>query len=397
MDSAKGIRLGRLFGIEILLDWSLLLIFCLITLSLAAGFPRWHPDWGLPLVWATALVAALLFFVSILLHELSHALVGRRQGIEVRRIWLFMFGGMAQMENEAPNWRAELAMAIVGPVTSLVLGILFLWLAGLVAGPIPIDPENPARTLASLSPLATLLLWLGPVNILLAIFNMMPGFPLDGGRVLRSLLWGMTGDLLRATRLAAACGQGFGWLLMACGLAMILGLSLPLLGGGLLNGLWLLLIGWFLNSAAVQSYQQLILHRSLDRVPVSRLMRREFQCVEPDLGLNLLVEEYVMGTGQRVFPVLEGQELVGIVSLSDLGRRERHQWPWARVRDVMTPRERLVVLTPAQDGFSALATLGRHNLNQAPVLDRGRLVGLLHREDILKWMFLHREMPGDAA
>lgn len=194
MRLTTGLRLGRIVDIEIVADWSLLIIFWLISFSLAAGvFPAWHPEWTAALAWGTALAAALLFFVSVLIHELSHALVGRLHGIVVRRITLFMFGGMAQMENEPPTWRAEFAMAIVGPLTSLALGVFFLWLTPFAGGPLDIDPDDPGATLAAL----------GPVNILLALFNLVPGFPLDGGRVLRALLWALTGSLRRATRYAS--------------------------------------------------------------------------------------------------------------------------------------------------------------------------------------------------
>ena len=194
----NGIRLGRIAGIEVTADWSVLIIFALIAFGLATGvFPAWHPDWPAALAWGTALGAATLFLASVLVHELSHALIGLLGGIQVRRITLFMLGGMAHMEHEPPTWRSELAMAAIGPVTSLALGLVFLWLAGFVAGPLDIDPENPREALASLSPLATLLLWLGPVNILLGVFNLVPGFPLDGGRVLRALLGARPGACAR--------------------------------------------------------------------------------------------------------------------------------------------------------------------------------------------------------
>lgn len=218
-----GIRLGRIAGIEVVADWSLLIIFLLIAFSLAAGvFPSWHPDWDPALAWGTALGAALLFLASVLVHELSHALVGRLGGIRVRRVTLFMLGGMAHMESEPPTWRSELAMAAVGPITSLALGFVFLWLAGFFAGPIELDPQNPGSTLAALSPLATLLFWLGPVNILLGVFNLVPGFPLDGGRMLRAAIWGATGNLRKATRWASWGGQIVAWLLIAAGLLMVL-------------------------------------------------------------------------------------------------------------------------------------------------------------------------------
>ncbi len=216
MHISAGLRLGHIAGIEIAADWSLLIIFWLITFTLAVGlFPGWHPDLSAALSWASALAAAVLFFASVLTHALSHALVGRAHGIVIRRITLFMFGGMAQMENEPSTWRAEFAMAIVGPLASLALGFSFLGLAAIISAPLDVDPDKPQEALAALAPLPTLLVWLGPVNIILAIFNLVPGFPLDGGRVLRAILWAVTGNLRLATRRASQAGQGFAWLLMA--------------------------------------------------------------------------------------------------------------------------------------------------------------------------------------
>jgi Zn-dependent protease len=255
----RGMRLFSLSGIDVCVDWSLLIVFVVITMSLGGGlFPSWHPQWTPTQSWLLALVAAVLFFASVLLHELSHALVGRRYGITVRRIVLFVFGGMAQIEHEPGRWGAELAMAIVGPITSLVIGIACLLSVGdtgaFDAAPSP--AELPAA-LAALGPLPTLLVWLGQLNLVLAIFNLVPAFPLDGGRVLHALLWRFSGDLHRATRTAAAIGQGFGWLLMAAGGAMIFGIRVPFFGVGPASGIWIAFIGWFLNTAAVMSYRQL--------------------------------------------------------------------------------------------------------------------------------------------
>jgi len=387
---AGGVRLGSISGIEITADWSLVLIFFLITFSLATGiFPAWHADWGRGISWVTALGAAALFFASVLVHELSHAFVGRANGVEIRRITLFMFGGMAHMENEPPSWRAELGMAIVGPLTSLVLGFAFLWLGGLLSGPLPFDPANPQATLAALGPAASLLFWLGPVNIGLALFNLVPGFPLDGGRVLRALMWGMTGNLRLATRRASQAGQGFAWLLMASGVAAMLGLHLPFFGGGFVNGVWLTFIGWFLNNAAVMSYQQLLIRESLEDVPVSRLMQTRFMRVSPQMRISTLVNEHVMPSGQRAFPVEEEGRLLGMVSLRDLQKCEPSAWERMTVKDIMTPAAALATVGPDQDAVEALAVIGRRDLNQLTVVRDDELVGLLRREDVLKWLSLH--------
>jgi Zn-dependent protease len=258
----SGLRIGSIAGIEIRVDPSLTFVFMLVTVSLGVGlFPAWHPDWSAVIVWCTAAAAAVLFFGSVLVHELAHALVGRAQDITIRRITLFVFGGMAHLEEEPHDWRAELWMAVAGPVTSFAIGVVCLFLAGLMVGPVEIDPGDPIAVFAALDPLATIAAWLGPVNIGLAVFNLVPGFPLDGGRVARALLWGATGDIVRATRWAAAMGQTFGWMLMAIGFAMILGLRVPYFGTGILNGMWIALIGWFLNNAAIMSYRQLLSRR----------------------------------------------------------------------------------------------------------------------------------------
>lgn len=390
-----GVRLGSIAGIEIAVDWSLLVIFALITFSLAIGvFPAWHPDWGPWLAWSTALAAALLFFASVLAHEMSHALVGRARGVRIRRITLFIFGGMAHMETEPPSWHAEFWMAIVGPLTSLALGLAFIALAGVAAGPLAIDPARPQAALAMLGPVASLLLWLGPVNILLALFNMVPGFPLDGGRVLRALLWGATGDLRRSTQWASRAGQGFGLLLMATGLAMSVGYKAPLFGSGLANGLWLAFIGWFLNTMAQTSYQQLLVRESLSAVRVGRLMQTKFTRVDPLIRIQKLVDEQLMPSGQRSFPVEADGIFLGIVSLGDLRKRPSSEWGTTTVAEVMTPVASLVTATPEQNAFAALELLGQRDLNQLPVIEDNQLVGLLRREDVVRWLSLHDNSVG---
>jgi Zn-dependent protease len=383
-----GFRVGRVAGIDIRVDFSLAIVFSLITFSLGMGlFPSWHPDWGPFVTWVTAVAAAFSFFISILIHELSHALVGRVKGIPVNAITLFVFGGVAQLEREPDSWRAELWMAIAGPIASLVLGILFLVLGGLFAGPVDLDDGE--RAYAALNPIATLLLWLGPVNIILAVFNLVPGFPLDGGRVLRAILWGITNDLLRATEWASKLGQAFAWLLIMVGVGMVLGLRVPLLGGGLLSGMWLALIGWFLNNAALMSYRQLLVSEVLQDVPVSRLMRRDVVTVRPDMPVDVLVDECLMQGDQRGFPVLDGGDLIGLVCLHDIRATPRPDWHSTSVRDIMTPAERLSTVAPNAHVAQALQTLSLEGVNQLPVIEHGKLEGLIRREDILKWLSLY--------
>jgi Zn-dependent protease/CBS domain-containing protein len=375
--------------VEVRLDWSLLIVFTLIALALAGGLlPRWHPDWGQAKVLATAIAAAVLFLASILLHELAHAVVGRRLGVEIRRITLFVFGGMAHIEAEPRTWQAELGMAIAGPLASLGLGLLFLILAQVIAGPIALDPEDPARSLAQVGPVATLLLWLGPVNIILGLFNLVPGFPLDGGRVLRAVLWGLTGDLTRSTLLAATVGQAFSWVLIGLGFAMMLGLRVPIFGSGALGGLWLALIGWFLGNAARQSWQGRLIEDRLGSLPVSRVMHHDYREVESDLSVLELVDQGFLALSYRAYPVVAQGELRGLVSLEDVRRIGRDQWAATRVADIMTPLDRLYAVGPTDSASRALKLLAEQGVNQLPVVDRGRILGLVTREDILKWMAL---------
>jgi Zn-dependent protease len=374
----------------ITLDWSLLIIFMLITITLAAGIlPAWHPDWGSFTVLLTAASASILFLASVLVHELSHAVVGRHLGIEVRRITLFVFGGMAHMENEPHNWRAELGMAIAGPVTSLVLGFVFLFLAGLVSGPIEMDPQHPLEAVAKLNPLATVLFWLGPINVMLALFNMIPGFPLDGGRVLRAILWGVSGNLMQATRWATLGGQGFAWLLIGSGFAMIFGMQVPIFGSGPVAGLWIALIGWFLNNAAQMSYQRVMLQESLGDLPVTRVMHRDYQVVAPATLVQTLVDEHLLGTSQRAFPVVEGDRLLGLVCLADVRKLAAEQRAITPVSELMTPLSGLHRLSPSDKASDAMIRLAGYQVNQLPVVEDGRLLGLISREDILKWLTLH--------
>jgi Zn-dependent protease/CBS domain-containing protein len=396
-----GFRIGRIAGIELHIDWSLLIIFFVITFSLAAGlFPRWHPDWGRPLAWSAAFVAAVLFFCSVVLHELSHALVGRMHGIEVRRITLFVFGGVAQIEHEIDaqaDWHGELQTAIVGPVVSLILGGLCILVTGVAVGPLRLDPDNLEQSLASFGVLTTLLLWLGQINIVLGLFNLVPAFPLDGGRALRALLWGITHDLRRATRWASSLGQGFAWLLIGLGVAMMLGVRVPVFGTGLVSGLWLGLIGWFLNNAALISYWQLLVRESLRDVPVARLMDTRFQSVGPDLPMSTLVDDYLMHSDQNNFPVIRDGRLLGMVSLQHARKLDRKAWRTTNVGNVMTPFIGAFQLGPRDTVQHAMSLLGQEGIAQLPVIEYERVCGLVRREDIVKWLSLYEDVDAHPA
>ncbi len=395
-----GLHLGKIGGVEVILDWSLLIIFVLITFGLGSGlFPQWHSDWSPLLVWGTAIVAAVSFIAAVLVHELSHAWVGRSRGVEINRITLFVFGGMAQMEGEPRRWQDEFWMAIVGPVTSALIGFVCILLGSFLSGDVELQAADIEESIRALGPVPTLLFWLGPVNIILALFNLVPGFPLDGGRVLRAGVWGLFGDLRRATRWASNAGRAFAALLILSGFAMILGYSVPVFGTGLVGGLWLALIGWFLNNAAIMSYRQQVLRDTLGDVTVEQIMQKEITTIAADLSLSELVEEYLLRSEQRVLPVVDGGELVGLVTVDAIRSAARDRWGTTRVSEIMMPAGELTTLQAGDAAIEAMSLLNRGGPGEVPVVARGsnRLLGLLTRENLLKWLAIHGEAIGRTS
>lgn len=380
----SGVPFGRVFGIRLVADWSLIIIFVLVMVNLGLGvFPAWHPDWSPALVWGVAFGASLLFFVSVLLHELSHALVGKTQGVPVRRITLFIFGGMAETESEPPSPKAELLMAAAGPITSIAIGFAAIFGAIAMTGSTLEQVTDPMVALSFLSPGATLLLWLGPINVILGIFNLVPGFPLDGGRVLRAALWAGTKDLEKATRWASWGGQAVGWILIGLGI-------MSLFAGGFGQGLWSMLIGWFLLNAAKVSYEQTVMQIALSGTSVGQVMRRGVVSVPPELPVGSLVADYVMTSEQRSFPVVRDGHLEGLVTLEDVRKIPRAAWPETTVAEIMTPAPSLETLPADAPATDALRKLGEREVDQVPVVEKdGSLLGLVRRQDILRWLSLH--------
>lgn len=382
----SGFQVGQIFGIKIKIDWSLIIIFLLIVWNLSVSFGQMHDDWSTALALGLAIVAGILFFVSVLMHEISHALVARQRGIPIRKITLFLFGGIANIEREPASPKDEFLMAVIGPITSIVIGGFLVWLSGILIGTTG-TVIDPYEVIQNLSPLATVVVWLGSINLVLGFFNLIPGFPLDGGRILRSALWQLTGSLKRATRWASWAGQGIAWIFIFAGVAMAFGARIPFFGTGLLSGLWLAFIGLFLNSAAVQSYQQTVIRGVLEDVSVNRLMKSGPTTVSPDLSIGQLVDDYVMQTDNYAFPVIDNAEFTGLVTLQDIRELPRDQWDDTTVREVMTPAADLVTADPDEDAAEALNKLSQRNINQLPVVrHRNELVGLLRRRDIVKWL-----------
>jgi predicted transcriptional regulator len=284
-------------------------------------------------------------------------------------------------------------MALVGPLTSLVLGGLLLLIGGSAVGPVG-SIADATQIVAQLSPLTTLVLWLGSINLTLGIFNLIPGFPLDGGRVLRSILWAISGNLHRATRWASSVGQLIAWAMILSGIGMVFGLQVPFFGTGFVGGVWLAFIGWFLNSASTQSYQQLVVHDILEGVGVDRVMRADPPTVPANSSVGDLVHDHVMKVDDYGFPVLDGGRLAGIVTLDDVRKVTRDNWDTVTVREIMTPSDRLITVSPEDDAAEALDKLTQNDVRQLPVVRGGELIGLLRRRDIIKWLQLHAEVSG---
>ncbi len=385
----RGFKIARVFGITISIDWSWLVILFLIIFNLAMVFTQIHPGWAAGLAWLMAIVAALLFFGSVLAHELAHSLVARARGVPVSSITLFLFGGVSNIQREPPSPLAEFLLTIVGPLTSFVLGFLFLLLSGLTLSRYNLVSGSSLNQISQLDPITTLLLWLGSINILVGVFNLIPGFPLDGGRLLRAILWAITHNLRRATQWASLVGRAVAWLMILLGVMMILGVQLPFFGTGFLNGLWLAFIGWFLNSAAAQSYQQVLIEDILAGVRVSQLMRANPPSVPARIFIGDLVQDYMIGTEDESLPVVSGGRLVGVVTVEDVRKVPQQEWTTKTVEQIMTPADRMVEVSPDEDAAEALREIAQSPVPQLPVVRQGELIGMLRRRDIARWLQLH--------
>jgi Zn-dependent protease len=370
------IKLGRIFGVEIGLHYSWFIIALLIIFSLANEFQLNNPRWSDSLRWGLALVTALLFFVSIVVHELSHALVAKARGLPVRAITLFALGGVAQIEKEAADAKTEFWMGIVGPITSFVIGLLCLGMTYALGWTPPAFPQQP---------LPAIMMWLGVINIGLAIFNMIPGFPLDGGRVLRGLLWWITGNARRATTIAARVGQ-----IIAFGM-IIYGVMQFFAGAGI-NGLWLAFIGWFLLSASRESYAQMVITEGLRGLRVADVMSGEYTAIDAHLNLQTFAEDYLMRSGRRFFVVTVNDRPEGILTPHEISEVPRARWPYTTVGDVMRPLDRTRTVGPNTPVTEALEVMASQDLNQLPVVSGGSLAGLISRSHILQLIQTRAEL-----
>jgi Zn-dependent protease/predicted transcriptional regulator len=365
------VTLGRVWGIPIGLHWSWFIVFALITSSLGAGYlPEEYPALPAAGLWSIAALTAVLMFVSVVLHELGHAWVARRNGIGVKQITLFVFGGIAQITSNPASAGAEFRIAIAGPIVSFGLAGMFggLWLAG-----------HGTDWLAAPTG------WLASINLMLAVFNLIPGYPLDGGRVLRATIWQVTGDEPRASRVAAASGHvvalGF------VGLGM-----LSVLTGNVGNGLWLILLGWFLQTAATANAQQTLLQQLLRGVTVEQLMRRTVVMLPSSATLREVVDDQIMKHGERLFLIVDDTRPRGLLTLRDVTRVPRERWETTPAGVAMEPWESLIVVTPGTELLAAMQAMDDADVAQVPVASNGTVLGTLSREEIVRYLRLRSEL-----
>jgi Zn-dependent protease len=364
----RGLRIARIFGIDVILDYSWFLISFLIAWSFARLFQETLSGLGMGSTsyLVMGVLAAALFFASILAHEISHALVAISKGIKVRSITLFIFGGVAEIKKEAESAGDEFKIAAAGPLTSLVLGVLFLG-AGYAASAVGTRPA------------AAIFALLGEVNIVLAVFNMLPGFPLDGGRVLRAAVWKVTGDMVRGTRVAATGGQVLAWALIAIGVFRILA------QGQLVAGVWMILIGLFLYQAATTGYQQLLLRRSLRGLAVDDLMTPDPVSIPGNLRISEAVDQYFLGHRHTAFPVTGyGDQVEGLVTLQQVRETPRDRWPELTVRQIMFPLQPSIATKPSESLSSLVDRLDQNPLGRFLVMEGDRLAGILSASDIAR-------------
>ena len=367
------VKLGRIKGIEIGLHYSWFIIAFLIAFSLASHFHDVNPAWSVALIWAAAIITSVLFFVTLLLHELAHSIVAKSRGLRVRAITLFALGGVSQIESEASDAKSEFWIAIVGPLTSLIIGAVLIGIVRLL---------EPARTEAA-TPVTAVLLWLGYINVGLAAFNMIPGYPLDGGRVLRAIIWWINKNGERATRYAAQVGEVVAFLFILFGLYQFF------VGHGNFGGLWMAFIGWFLLDAARNSYFQVGVMAGLRGHRVADIMERDCASVPGYLSLRDFVDQYLLHSAGRCFVVTQDHRSLGVVTASDVKRISPEEWNQTSVQSIMRPLSQVRSVPPDTPAVKALELMSRERVNELAVVSNGNLEGIFSRAQVLKFLQIY--------
>jgi Zn-dependent protease/CBS domain-containing protein len=372
----QSVHLMTIRGIRVGVHYSWLIVFFLVTFSLTGQFALQHPDWGRGEHITLAVATSLLFFGCILLHELAHSLVAQAKRIPVRSITLFVFGGVAQIGREPDRPLTEFQIAIAGPIASVLLALGF-GVMGDLAG---------ARALH----LAALAGWLASINLYIAIFNLVPGFPLDGGRIFRAVMWAVTGSFARATQIASRSGQTVGF-------ALIIGGAAIAFTGYWVNGLWIAFIGWFLLDAAQHSSLQVAMRSTLSGLVAQDIMTRDCPTVSGRLSLAELVEDHILKTGQRCFVIADEGRLDGLITLHQIKTIPRDRWQHTALSNVMTPLAHLHVVAPDTPILKVLEVMEAGDVNQVPVVSDHRLVGMISRDHVLGVLYARMELGRQSA
>ena len=370
----RSFQVARLFGISVDIHPSWFIIIAFVVWSLSEGFlPNQYEGWSQATYWLMGTTAALLLFVSVLIHELSHALVAKARGLDVPRITLFIFGGVSHLANQPRTAGEEFKIAIAGPLSSVVIAVVTggVYLAML-------DRQDQLEALFG---------YLCLVNIMLALFNILPGFPLDGGRVLRSIAWRRTRSFRKATRVSGNIGEMFGW--------GIVFLGVFLLFSSLWTGIWFMVIGWFLASAARTEVHGIKLDNILSKLTARDVMHEGYTTISPGLPLQTVVDDHMMTSGERAFVVALGDSVQGILAVADVNRVPRAEWPTTPVQSAMTPREEVVTVGADAEALDVLTLLAERRLNQLPVIENGRMIGLISRRELLDRVQLAEELAAD--
>lgn len=369
------IELFKLFGFPVRIDISWFFLALLITWSLAVGFfPFVYQDLPTSIYWLMGVAGALGLFVSIIVHEFCHSIVARHFGLPMGGITLFIFGGIAEMEDEPPSPRVEFLMGAAGPAASFVIALLFFGITAV----------GEAWGWSVIFTGVTS--YLATINALLAAFNLIPAFPLDGGRLLRAVLWAVKDNIRWATRISSQIGAGFGLLLIVLGVV-------GFIGGNFIGGVWFVLIGLFIRNAASSSYQQLLFRRILEGVPVKRFMQEQVVTVPPEATLHDVVEDYFYRHYFKLYPVVQADgELLGYITLNQVKEHPREEWDTLKVRDVMQPLSPDITVPPTTDALQAINVLNRTGGSRLLVTDNSHLVGILSIRDLMHYLSLKSEL-----
>lgn len=375
----KRVKLFTLVGFEVNIDVSWIIIAVLVTWSLAKGvFPQYREGLSSGTYWLMGMAGAAGLFASIIFHELCHSLVARRFGMQMKGITLFVFGGVAEMHDEPPSPKAEFLMAVAGPAASILAGAVFLALAALAA-----SGGAPGEY-------TTVIMYVGIINLVLAGFNLLPAYPLDGGRVLRSILWSRKGNLRRATRISTRIGSAFGLLLVFAGVYFFV-------RGALIGGIWWFFIGIFLRNASRASMMRLEMAEALKGEPVSRFMRTDPVTVSPGLPIGQLVEDYIYRHHFKMYPVVESGTLRGCITIGDVKAVERADWDKRTVEEISSPCSAENSIDQGADAVEALRLMNKTGRSRMLVTDGGRLSGIIALKDMLRFIFLKMELEDEES